>query len=113
MAAIIDAPIIGSMIREMLIPADFNVVISLSADNRPTPISMAIRSDIGTVISKKGGMRYNTSREMSITPTPLLIIRSINCRILPMSKTNVRINRLIMNGKHISLKMYLSMILTI
>jgi hypothetical protein len=69
-------------------------------------IRMAIKSAIGIVNSIKEGKRKKISLVIEKTLIPLLIIKSMICRIFPMSRTKVRINKMMINEEAISLNIY-------
>ena len=58
---------------------------------------------MGMVNIRKEGIRKSISCAMSLKRIPLLIIKSISCRIFPMSSTKVSTRRIMQNGKAISL----------
>jgi hypothetical protein len=78
---------------------------------------MAMRMDIkramGIVKSMKEGNRKIIILAMEKTLTPLLMNKSIICRIFPMSRTKVSTNRIIKKEDAISLNIYRLMILGI
>jgi len=67
-------------------------------------IKMAIKRAIGIVKTIKEGRRKIMIFVMTRTPIPLLTIKSMIWSIFPISRTNVRTNRMIKKGKVISLK---------
>lgn len=85
----------------------------MSEDNLPTAINMAIKRAMGMVNSMKEGIRKIIIFTIEKKLTPLLITRSIICRIFPISRTKVRTNKIMRKGKAISLNMYRLMILRI
>jgi hypothetical protein len=76
-------------------------------------IRMAIKRAIGMVNSIKEGKRKKISLAIVKALIPLLIIKSMICRIFPMSRTKVKINKMMMKEEEISLKIYRLMILSI
>ena len=94
-------------------PEVFSAVISLSAESRPMAMRMAIKRAIGMVNSIKEGKRKKISLAIAKTLIPLLIIKSMICNIFPMSRTKVRINKMMTKEKAISLNIYRLMILRI
>ena len=87
-------------------PEVLRAVISLSADNLPMAMRMAIKRAIGMVNNMKEGKRKKIIFNMEKTLMPLLITKSIICRIFPMSRTKVRINKIMMKEEVISLNIY-------
>jgi hypothetical protein len=73
---------------------------------------MAIKRAIGMVNSSKEGKRKKISLAIVKALIPLLIIKSMICRIFPMSRTKVRINKMIIKEEEISFKIYRLMILS-
>jgi hypothetical protein len=67
---------------------------------------MAIKRAIGMVNSIKEGKRKKISLVITKTLMPLLIIKSMICNIFPMSRTKVRINKIMMKEEVISLNIY-------
>jgi hypothetical protein len=67
---------------------------------------MAIKRAIGMVNSIKEGKRKNIILAIIKTLIPLLIIKSVICRIFPMSRTKVRINKMMIKEEAISLNIY-------
>jgi len=65
---------------------------------------MAIKRAIGIVKTIKEGRRKTMIFAITRTPIPLLTIKSMIWSIFPISRTNVRTNRMIKKGKVISLK---------
>jgi len=80
-------------------------VISLSLESLPRPISTAIRSDMGIVTVRNEGRMNKTILTTVRTLTPLLTIRSVICRIFPMSRTKVKTRIVIRKGRVISFRM--------
>ena len=76
----------------------------MSPDSLPRPIRIAIRREMGIVNTRKEGIRRIISRAMSAKAIPLLIIRSINCRILPIRRTKVSTRRIVQKGTAISFR---------
>jgi hypothetical protein len=64
---------------------------------------MAIKRAIGMVNSIKEGKRKKISLAIVKALIPLLIIKSMICRIFPMSRTKVRINKMMIKEEAISL----------
>jgi len=64
------------------------------------------------VNSIKEGKRNKMSLAIAKALIPLLIIKSMICRIFPMSRTKVRINKMMIKEEEISLKIYRLMILS-
>jgi hypothetical protein len=67
---------------------------------------MDIKRAIGMVNSIKEGKRKKIILAMVKTLIPLLIIKSMICRIFPMSRTKVRINKIMIKEEAISLNIY-------
>ena len=76
----------------------------MSPDSLPRPIRIAIRREMGIVNTRKEGIRRIISRAMSAKEIPLLIIRSISCRILPIRRTKVSTRRIVQKGTAISFR---------
>ena len=94
-------------------PEVLSAVISLSAENRPMAMRMDIKREIGIVNSIKEGKRKKISLAIAKTLMPLLITKSMICNIFPMSRTKVRINKMMIKEEAISLNIYRLMILRI
>jgi 16S rRNA A1518/A1519 N6-dimethyltransferase RsmA/KsgA/DIM1 with predicted DNA glycosylase/AP lyase activity len=94
-------------------PEVLSAVISLSAENRPMAMRMDIKREIGIVNSMKEGKRKKISLAIAKTLMPLLITKSMICNIFPMSRTKVRINKMMIKEEAISLNIYRLMILRI
>jgi hypothetical protein len=88
----------GAMSLYKLMPDAFKIVISLSPDNLPKPISIDISSDMGMVNIKKDGVNKRNRFDISMKLTPLLTIKSINWRIFPISRTKVKTKTIMRNG---------------
>jgi hypothetical protein len=67
-------------------------------------IKMAIRRAMGIVNSMNEGRRKMISLATMKMLIPLLTIKSMIWRILPMSNVKVSMNKMMMKGKAISLK---------
>jgi hypothetical protein len=67
---------------------------------------MDIKRAIGMVNSMKEGKRKKIILAMVKTLIPLLIIKSMICRIFPMSRTKVRINKIMIKEETTSLNIY-------
>jgi hypothetical protein len=74
---------------------------------------MDIKREIGIVNSMKEGKRKKISLAIAKTLMPLLITKSMICNIFPMSRTKVRINKMMIKEEAISLNIYRLMILRI
>ena len=94
-------------------PEVLSAVISLSAENRPMAMRMDIKREIGIVNSMKEGKRKKISLAIAKTLMPLLITKSMIFNIFPMSRTKVRINKMMIKEEAISLNIYRLMILRI
>ena len=103
--AITAAAAMGRAIWYRLTPEAFITVISLSPDSRPSPIRIETSRDMGMVNMRKEGISSRTNFMISRKPTPLLTKRSMSCRILPISRTNVRMKRTMTKGSAISRRM--------
>ena len=92
-------------------PEVLRAVISLSAENLPSAMSIETKKAIGIVNISIEGKRKIISLAIVKMLIPLLKTKSMIWRIFPISRTKVKTNKMIIKGKAISLNIYRLIIL--